>query len=118
MFRFLADHNVNDNLVFALHARVPEVDVVRVRDVGLSRTDDRSILDWAAREGRLVLTLDRRTMSRCAFERLKADQPMPGVFQLRPGFTLREVIEDLVLIVSCCDAGEFDGQVRYIPLDL
>lgn len=53
---FLADENFNGAVVRGLLRQVPSVDIVRVQDVGLSSAEDPAVLDWAAREGRVLLT--------------------------------------------------------------
>ncbi|MEG4913169.1 DUF5615 family PIN-like protein [Microcoleus sp. B13-B4] len=48
--------------------RLPELDIVRVQDVGLIHTDDPDILEWAANEGRILLTPDVATITMYAYE--------------------------------------------------
>lgn len=45
MIRLLADENFNNNIVRADRVRAPDVDIVRVQDVGLSGADDPTVLD-------------------------------------------------------------------------
>ena len=59
MLRLLADENFNDSIVRGLLRRNPELDVVRVQEVGVSGADDRSMLAWAANEERILLTHDQ-----------------------------------------------------------
>ena len=47
MLRLLADENFNNDIVRGL---------VRVQDVGLSGTDDSTVLEWGAQEGWILLT--------------------------------------------------------------
>ena len=47
--RFLADENLNNDIVRGLLRRKTDLDIVRVQDVGLSGTDDPTVLEWAAR---------------------------------------------------------------------
>ncbi len=70
--RFLADENVDPDLVSGLQRRIGEVDVVRVQDVGLRTADDSEVLQWAADQGRVLITHDLKTMPRFAGERLSA----------------------------------------------
>ena len=56
MLRLLADENLNNNIIRALRMREPELDILRVQDVGLAGQDDPTILAWAAAEQRLVVT--------------------------------------------------------------
>lgn len=70
MFRLLADENFDENIVRGLRRRLPEVDVVRVQSVGLKGADDPTVLEWAATEGRVLVTHDVRTVTRYAWERV------------------------------------------------
>ena len=89
---------------------------MRVQDAGLSGADDRSVLGWAAREGRILLTHDVTTLTRYAYERVAAGEPMPGVFEVGRRVPLGRAIEDILLLVECSREGEWEGQVRYLPL--
>ena len=65
--RLLADENFNGDIVRGLLLRQPDLDIVRVQDVGLAGADDPDILAWAAENNRIVLTHDRATMSDHAY---------------------------------------------------
>ena len=106
MVRFLADENLHDAIVRGLRLRLPEVDIVRVQDIGFRSTDDRAILEWAAAEQRVVLTHDVSTMTGFAHERVRAGKPMPGLFEISDALPLGRVIEDLVLVAECSLPGE------------
>ncbi len=114
--RLLADENFNGAIIRGLLRRNPEVDVVRVQDVGLSGSDDLTVLEWAAHEGRVVLTHDQKTVPKHAYERVEAGSPMPGVFVGDLYLNVQRAIEDLLLIAECSEAQEWEGQVRYLPL--
>ena len=72
MLRLLTDENFNNQTIRGILRRRPEIDIIRVQDVGLSTTDDRIILEWAAQQGRVLLTHDVETMTRYAYERVLA----------------------------------------------
>ena len=80
MLRFLADENIESQLIAAIR-RDHGIDIVRVQDVGLSGADDSAILDWVAREGGVLLTHDAETMADYAYNRMPAGLPMVGVFE-------------------------------------
>ncbi len=112
MLKLAADENFNNDILRGLLRRNPEVDVVRVQDVGLSGADDPTVLAWAAAESRVLLTHDVATMTRYAYERAARGEPMPGVFEV-----VRTVpVDDLLLLVEGSLEGEWEGQVRYLPL--
>lgn len=116
MARFAADENFNGRILRGLFRRNPNLDIVRVQDVGLSGADDPTTLDWAASEGRVLLTHDVATITRYANERTNTGLPMPGVFEVGRAVPIGQAIEDLLLIAECSLEGEWEGQVRYLPL--
>jgi Domain of unknown function (DUF5615) len=67
VLRLAADENVNSNIVRGLLRRRPDLDIVRIQDVGLSGADDRTVLEWAAGDGR-ILSLPL-SPSRCSEDR-------------------------------------------------
>jgi hypothetical protein len=69
--------------------------VVRVVDVGLGGKPDLEVLEWAAREGRVVVSRDRATLSAEAAQRVSEGRPMPGLILLRWGAGLGRILEDL-----------------------
>ena len=79
MLDLAADENFNRRVLRGLQQRAPDLDVVRIQDVGLRTLDDPTILTWCADNGRVLLTHDRRTMERHAYERVRAGLPMTGV---------------------------------------
>jgi len=116
MLRLAADENFNNNIVRGLLRRQPELDIVRIQDAGLSGADDTTVLEWAAQEGRVLLTHDVSTITKYAYERVRADQPMPGVFEVNRSVPIGRAIEDILLLAECSLDGEWEGQVRYLPL--
>ena len=116
MLRFAADENLNGDIVRGLLRRNPNLDIVRVQDVGLSGADDPSVLEWAADQRRIVVTHDISTLAKHAFDRVAAGQPMPGVVEVRSVVPIGQAIDDLILVAECSLEGEWEGQVRYLPL--
>lgn len=114
--KLLADENFRGALVRGLLRRRPDLDLVRVPDVGLIEADDPTILAWAATEGRLVLTHDAATLIGFAYDRVNAGWPMPGIIEVRQDLPVGSVIADLLLLVDASHVGEWDGQVLYLPL--
>ena len=116
MRRLAADENFNADIVRGLIRRLPDLDIVRIQDVGLSGADDPAVLEWAGREGRIVLTHDVSTLVDFALDRVAASQPMPGVFVAQSSGPIGATIEDLVLLAECSVEGEWNGRVRFLPL--
>lgn len=116
MLRLAADENFNNDIVRGLLRRRPDLEIVRVQDVGLSGADDPAILEWAAGQGRVLLSHDVSTLTRYAYERVGAGKRMPGIFEVDQNVPIGVAIEDIILIAECSLEGEWEGQVRYLPL--
>ena len=116
MLLLAADENFNNAIVRGLLRQRPELDLVRVQDVGLSGGDDVAVLEWAAQEGRVLLTHDISTVTRYAYERVGAGERMPGVFEVSRDISIGRVIEDILLLAEYSLDEEWEGQVRYLPL--
>lgn len=96
--------------------RKPALNIVRVQDAGLSGADDPTVLEWAAQEGRVLLTHDVSTLTHYAYERIRIGKAMPGVFEVAREIPLKAAIEDILLLTEYSLEGEWEGQVRYLPL--
>ena len=116
MIRFLADENFNNQIVRGLLRQRPDIDLVRVQDVNLSGIDDPTVLAWAAQAERIVLTHDVATMTTFAYQRIEAGLSMPGLFEVSRRVPVGLAIEDLILIADFSLDGEWEGQVRFLPL--
>lgn len=116
MLALAADENFNNDIVRGLLRREPDLNIVRLQDVGLSGADDPAVLEWAAQEGRVLLTHDASTITYYAYERTRAGKPMPGVFEVSRDIPVGQVIEDILLLAEYSLEGEWEGQVRYLPL--
>jgi len=116
MLLFAADENFNNDIVRGLLRRRPNLNIILAQDAGLSGADDPSILEWAASEGRVLLTHDVSTITRYAYERIRAGKVMPGVFEVSREIPIGLVVEDLLLLADYSLEGEWEGQVRYLPL--
>lgn len=80
MLRLLADENLNHDLIRGVLRRMPSLDLVRVQGVELREVDDPRVLEWAARERRIILTHDVNIMPAFAFDRIRGNHAMPGMF--------------------------------------
>ena len=78
--------------------------------------DDPSILAWAAEQGRIRLTHDKRTITKYAYERVRTGQPMPGVFAILRPSSIGVVIEDILLLVEASRSDEWENQVVFVPI--
>ncbi|HEY7389506.1 MAG TPA: DUF5615 family PIN-like protein [Bryobacteraceae bacterium] len=116
MLRWLADENFNNDILRALFRARPDLDIVRAQDVGLTGSADETLLAWAAEQHRVLLTHDVSTVTAHAYRRVMKGEPMPGVFEASRRLMVRAAVEDILLLSECSYPGEWEGQVRYLPL--
>jgi predicted nuclease of predicted toxin-antitoxin system len=115
--RLLADENFNGAIVRGLQRSLPGLDIVRVQDVGLSGADDPTILEWAAGQGRLLLTHDGSAVPSHSYQRVVDGKPMPGVVVVRESLPIGRAIDDLLLFIECSLEGEWRGRCDTCPSD-
>lgn len=115
-FRLLADENLNGAILRGLTRRLPDLDIVRVQDVGLMNADDPSILEWAANENRILLTHDVATIPLYTRERINRGLYVAGVIEVIATAPTGRIIEDLELLVLCSEPNEYQNLILFIPL--
>ena len=94
----------------------PTIDLVRAQEVGLRTAPDPIVLEWAATEGRIVVSRDKRTLIKYANDHVQAGLPMPGVFLLRKRVAAGPLIDEIILLDGVSEQWEWRGQVTWIPL--
>lgn len=116
MLRLLSDENFNGDIIRGLFLRQPNIDLIRVQDVGLQEENDPEILTWAANNERILITHDRATMPDFAYERLVMGKPMTGLFVVNDRIIIRQAIDELLLLINCTEPTEWKGIILYLPL--
>ena len=116
MLLLIADENFNNTIVRGLLRVKPDLDIVRVQDIGLSSADDLAVLEWAAQEDRILLTHDVSTITKYAYERVTAGKYMPGVIEVNRSVPIGVAIDDILLITETFQSRELQGQVMYLPI--
>ncbi|HVG06220.1 MAG TPA: DUF5615 family PIN-like protein [Thermoanaerobaculia bacterium] len=116
MLRLAADENFDGRIVRGLLRLLPNLDLVRVQDTAIVEAEDEAVLEWAAREERLVLTHDVNTMTAAAWARVRAGLSMPGLIEVSSKMSVGQAIDEIRLIVFASRPGELAGQVIFLPL--
>jgi hypothetical protein len=116
MIRLLTDNDFNGAIYKGLKRKCPDLDIVRVQDIGFAEKDDPAILEWATTENRILLTHDFNTIPKHAYQRLDLGLRLPGVLQIPQDISIRQAIDEILIFALCSEDDEWEGQVRYIPL--
>jgi predicted nuclease of predicted toxin-antitoxin system len=115
MVRFLADACLHDGIVSGCRRREPAMDFISAKEAQLEGVADPDVLAVAAREDRIVVTSDLKTMPRHFGDFLQAHGHAPGVFLVRQNAPLADVIEDLVMVWAASDGDEWRNRIIEIP---
>lgn len=115
MIRLLTDENIDQKILRGLHRRLPLLDFVLARDVGLAGLPDLELLKWAAKEQRTILTQDIKTLVPDAKQLVAQGKPMAGVIAIRRSVAIGHVINDLELLLECYSESEMRNCIEYLP---
>jgi hypothetical protein len=116
MLRLLIDENFNQRILRGLRLRVPLLDVVIVQDTAMQGLQDPLLLRETAILQRVLVTHDLKTIPRHAYARVAAGELMPGIIAVPDDLPIGQAIEELHIVVECCEEHELVNQVLYLPL--
>lgn len=91
------------------------MDFQSAEDAGFAGMPDEAVLACAAQEGRILVTLDRKTMPGHFGQFLSEGNTSPGVFLVRAQATIHDVIEDLLFVWAASDPKDWENRIVVIP---
>ncbi|SPE33840.1 conserved hypothetical protein [Candidatus Sulfopaludibacter sp. SbA6] len=114
--RFQADNDLKSVIVDATLRREPSIDFQAARRAGLDHMNDEMVLRLAASQARILVTHDKRTMSRHLASFLASGSSSPGVLLVIPqNAPVRDVVETLILIWADDRPNDWINLVTKIP---
>jgi hypothetical protein len=113
--RFQADADFNQIILLAVIRHEPAIDFQTAIAAGLPGVADPEVLARAARDSRVLVTHDRKTMPR-HFAKFIAQQISPGLVLIPQSLAVAAAVEDLILIWSATEAEEWINRISILPL--
>jgi hypothetical protein len=113
--RFQADADLNQAIVTGVVRRQPDINFQTATEANLEGLKDLEVLALSAKQRRVLVTYDRRTMP-TEFARFIVDKQSSGVLILSRKTALETVIEELILIWSTSTAEEWINRIAKVPL--
>ncbi len=113
--RFLADADLNHDVVKGVLRREPGIDFRTATGGELRGLTDPEVLALAASEGRILVSHDRKTMPRAFAEFVMATRS-PGVFIISQKVDHLAAIEGLLLVWAASEADEWANRICALPL--
>lgn len=93
----------------------PSVDFESAHAAALEGLPDPDVLAIAAKQGRILVSHDYRTMPR-HFRNFRDRHHSSGVFLISQDIPIGRAVEALLLIWSASEAHEWENQLTYLPL--
>jgi hypothetical protein len=115
MLRLLIDQDLDHDILRGLIRRIPQLDAVTAFEIGMGKATDPQLLVWAAQEGRILITHDRKTMPAHAADLMAHRGNMAGLFIVPRSMPLHQVIEELDLMITCSENEEWINAILYLP---
>jgi hypothetical protein len=114
--RFLADQNFNDDILDGAFRLEPTIEVETARELEAQELPDPELLELAFPYGLILLSHDKKTMPKYAYERIRSGLHISGLILVESREPVGPIMDDLVFISLASEAEEWVDQVRYLPL--
>ena len=113
--RFQADADLRFAIVKAVRERESGIDFASAAETGLDAVSDPHVLELAARENRILISHDRRTMLAHFRARLEDGMSSPGLLVVSQGAPISLTVNAIVLIWSASEPSDWRDQVHHLP---
>lgn len=112
--RFQADADLKIAIVNGVRLQEPSIEFQTADEAGIRGLSDPQVLEYCARENRVLVSHDRRTMPKHFGDFLKT-QTSPGVIIIGQNVSLRSAIDALLLHWWVVEADEFRSSITDLP---
>ncbi|PIG91347.1 DUF5615 family PIN-like protein [Gloeocapsopsis sp. IPPAS B-1203] len=112
--RFQADADLNHNIVVGVLRQEPSIDFQTALVAKLEGLPDQEVLAIAAKQGRILISHDQRTMP-LHFADFITTQTSPGVLIVPKTILISEVIDSLILIWAASTTDEWTNRIIFLP---
>jgi hypothetical protein len=118
MVKYLIDENLPPAYQIQLLFQKPDLTVWAIGDPGTppKGTLDPEILNWCEQRQFILVTNNRRSMPIHLKDHLDQNNHIPGIFVLRPKATIKQILDDLILIAEVGEPDDFCDRIVHIPL--
>ncbi len=110
--RFQADADFNQNIVKAVLRSEPSIDFQTAHSARLERVNDFKVLEIAAKENRVLVSHDRKTMPKHFGEFIRSSNS-PGVVIFPQNILISDAVEELILLWSATEHDEWINRIYF-----
>lgn len=113
--RYQADADLNQAIVTGVLRREPTIDFQTANAAGLEGVKDADVLAIAAKQGRILVSHDRKTMP-IEFAEFIVNSRSAGIIIVSRKSPMELIIEELLLIWAASSAEEWVDRIAKLPL--
>ncbi|QQE66673.1 hypothetical protein GFS31_33730 [Leptolyngbya sp. BL0902] len=113
--RYQADADLNQAIVTGVLRREPKIDFQTALAAGLEGVKDADVLMIAARQSRILISHDRKTIP-SEFAEFITSNHSSGVIIVSRKLSIEATIEELLLIWAASSAEEWANRIAKLPL--
>lgn len=113
--RFQADNDLDQRIVVATLRLDPSIDFQTAPAAGLHNMPDKEVLAYASREGRVLVSHDRKTMPEHFGRFLAAGETSPGLIVVSTKLSIGRAAEWLHLLWEATSAEEYVNSIYNLP---
>lgn len=113
--RFQADNDLDQRIVTATRRLNPAIDFQTAPAASLHNMPDDEVLAFAAREGRVLVSHDRKTMPEFFGRFIAAGGTSPGLIVVSTRLPVGRAAEWLYLLWEATSAGEYVNSIYILP---
>lgn len=114
--RFQTDEDFNEDVVAGLLLLRPSIDILTAKRAGLLGSPDPVVLAYAGRQGRILISHDKKTMSGHFYDFLLAGNESPGLILMDQVLPIGLAIDALLLAWEASGPDEYRNLITYLPL--
>jgi len=114
VIRFQADADLRQAIVIGTIRRQPSLDFQSANEAGFEGIKDAEVLAIAARDARVLVTHDRKTMPN-EFGQFITSRTSSGVLILSQNLPINEAIDAIILVWEASTAEEWINQIMTFP---
>lgn len=114
IIKFQADADLNQNIVTGVLRREPKINFQTALAADLEGIPDEKVLKITAKEQRILVSHDRRTMP-IHFANFLTENTSYGVLIIPQDVSMIEAIDNIILIWSASTMEEWINRIVYLP---
>ncbi len=106
--KLLADEHIPKDVINRL--KIWNIDIKSLNETSMRGSPDKKIVDYAKKEGRVVLTADQKD-----FPKLAKSIDHPGMIVITKRMSIKEILRETMKVLDTLGSEDIKNTVQFIP---